>query len=291
MAANLDRAGFEVHVWNRSPERARELAKRSGVQVARTALEAARAAQATITMVVDGPDVEAVLFGPNSAADGMEPGHLCIDMSTIAPHAAVAIGERLERSGIDFLDAPVTGSKPRAEDGTLTIIVGGEPGALERARPLFEAMGELIVHVGTRGKGQVVKLLNNTVAAINAAGLAQALALGRELGADLEAAVAVMGSGSAGSTILDLKSAPMLEHDFEPLFKLEHMLKDVRHCLDAAGDSRAAFSLASEAERMYAKAADCGPEGRDFAAVVVVAEEEIPPRPKGAGFDVAQENP
>ena len=153
-------------------------------------------------------------------------------MSTIAPADARRIGAALKERGHGFVDAPVTGSAPRAEDGTLTIMCGGSDEDLERARPLFEAMGEKIVHAGEGGQGQAVKVISNSVSATNCAVLAQALVAGRQAGVDLDALLEVMGTGSANSTMLQLKGRPMLEHDFSPLFKLEHMLKDVRLCLD-----------------------------------------------------------
>ncbi len=117
-----------------------------------------------------------MLFGPDGAAEGLGEGGLAIDMSTIAPSASRAIGDRLRERGIAFLDAPVTGSKPKAEDGTLTIMVGGEAADFERARPLFEAMGKLVLHVGPQGHGSMVKLINNTTAAVNTAAVAEGIA-------------------------------------------------------------------------------------------------------------------
>ena len=260
MAANLDRAGLDVVVWNRTRERAEE----SGLEVADTPTAAAEGADAVITMVVDAPDVEAVLFGPDGAAGGMREGALAIDMSTIPPSASQAIAERLRERGIRFLDAPVTGSSPKAEDGTLTIIVGGDAADLDDARPLFEAMGKTIIHVGPTGHGSMAKLLNNSVAAINTVAIAEALQSGEDYGLDLERLVEVMKSGSGNSAVLELKGGPMLAHEYETLFKLDHMLKDVRHTLTAAGES---FTLAEAAERVYAKASDSGRGDEDFAAV------------------------
>ena len=201
---------------------------------AATPAEAAEGADAAITMVVDAPEVEAVLLGDRGAAAALRAGALCVDMSTIAPSAALAIGERLRERGLAFVDAPVTGSRPKAEAGTLTIMVGAEQESFARARPLLEAMGELVVHVGPPGHGAMTKVIANTVTAINAAALAEALAMVGRAGVDPEAFLRVAGSGSSASTMLELKAKPMLDGDFEPLFKLEHMLKDVRHCLAEA---------------------------------------------------------
>jgi len=266
MAANLCRAGFEVHAWNRTRARAEELAAEHGAVVADTPAEAA-AAGIAITMVVDSPEVEEVLFGPDGAAEGLGEGGLAIDMSTIAPSASRAIADRLGERRIAFLDAPVTGSKPKAEDATLTIMAGGDAAEFERAKPLFEAMGKLVLHVGPQGHGSMVKLINNTVAAVNTAAVAEGIAVGRSAGLDLDKLVEVIGAGSGASAMLDLKAGPIIEREYEALFKLGHMLKDVRHCLTEAEALGVDMSVAAAAERLYAEADDAGHYDDDFAAV------------------------
>ena len=267
MAANLCRAGFEVHAWNRTRAKAEELAERHGALVAETPAAAAAAAGLVITMVVDSPEVEAVLLGPDGAAHGLGEGDLAVDMSTIAPSASRALGDRLREQGIAFLDAPVTGSKPKAEDGTLTIMVGGEAGDYERALPLFEAMGKLVLHVGPQGHGSMTKLINNTTAAVNTAAVAEAIGVGRRAGLDLDKLVQVIGAGTGASEMLDRKAQPIIEGDYEPLFKLGHMLKDVRHCLAEANALGVDMQVAAAAERLYAAADDAGHYDDDFAAV------------------------
>jgi 3-hydroxyisobutyrate dehydrogenase-like beta-hydroxyacid dehydrogenase len=221
-----------------------------------------------VTMVVDGGQVEALLLGEDGALAGARPGALFVDMSTIAPADARRLGATLRERGHGF----VTGSAPKAQDGTLTIMAGGSAEDIERARPLLEAMGELIVHVGELGRGQQVKVIANAVAAVNCATLAQALVVGRREGVDLEAMLEVMGAGAANSTMLQLKGAPMLTHDFEPLFKLEHMLKDVIFCLEEARAAGGAFPFAALAGELYAAGVGRGLGERDFAAVLEVAE-------------------
>jgi 3-hydroxyisobutyrate dehydrogenase-like beta-hydroxyacid dehydrogenase len=263
MARNLRRAGFDVVVWNRTRARAEEV----GEPVADSPRAAAENATVVITMVVDAREVEAVIFGDDGAAASLAEGALAIDMSTIAPSAVHEIAGRVAESGVGFVDAPVTGSKPRAEDGTLTIMAGGSDEDFERALPLFQAMGELIVHCGPSGHGAMVKLLNNAVAAVNAAALAEAFDVAEAYGLDTDALVQVMNAGSAKSTMLDLKARPMLEHEYGPLFKLAHMLKDVRHCLAEADTLGEEFELARDAEALYAAADAAGFGEQDFAAV------------------------
>src|SRR5215218_2606159 len=271
-AASLRRAGFELTVYNRTRERADQWAAEHGGQVVDSARAVAESAGVVITMVVDGAQVEQLLLGDDGAVHGARENTLFVDMSTIGPADARRIGAALEERGHRFVDAPVTGSAPKAQDGTLTIMAGGSDEDMARAMPLLEAMGELIVHVGPVGTGQQVKVLSNAVSAVNCATLAQALAVGRRADVNLEALLKVMGAGSANSTMLQLKGEPMLAHDFTPLFKLEHMLKDVRLCLQEAREAGAAFPAAALAGELYAAGAGRGLGEQDFAAVLEVVE-------------------
>jgi len=273
MAANVARAGFEVAIWNRTASRAEEVAAATGARLAATPAEAAEGADATITMVVDSPQVEAVLFGPDGAAPALAEGSLMIDMSTVAAGASRSFADRLRERGIGFLDAPVSGSSPKAADGTLTIMVGGSEEDFERARPLLESMGELIVHVGPQGHGSLVKLLNNTLAAVNAAALGEALNVARKAGLDLDALVRVVTASSGNSTMLQIKARPMIEHDFEPLFRLDHMLKDVRLCLAESRELGTSTPVAQSARELYEEASRRGRGDDDFAAVIEVLED------------------
>jgi 3-hydroxyisobutyrate dehydrogenase-like beta-hydroxyacid dehydrogenase len=272
MAATLRRAGYELTVFNRTRERAEAWAAEHGGHVAGSPREVAERCDAVITMVVDGGQVEAMLLGEDGAVAGARPGALFVDMSTIAPADARRLGAELRERGHGFVDAPVTGSAPRAENGTLTIMAGGSEADLARAMPLLEAMGELIVHVGEAGDGQAVKVISNAVGAINCATIAQALVVATRAGVDLDALVQVMGAGSGGSYMLDLKARPMIEHDFTPLFKLEHMLKDIRFCLEEAGAAGAGFPFAGLAGELYSAGVGRGLGEQDFAAVLEVVE-------------------
>ncbi|HEX4689893.1 MAG TPA: NAD(P)-dependent oxidoreductase [Solirubrobacteraceae bacterium] len=272
MAANLRRAGFELSVFNRTRERADAWAAEHGGTVADSPRAAAEGADVVITMVVDGAQVEAMLLGTDGAAEGAPEGALFVDMSTIAPADARRLADVLRERGHGFIDAPVTGSSPKAEAGTLTIMAGGADEDMRRAQPLFEAMGETLVHAGEVGQGQRVKVLSNAVSAVNCATIAQALVVGRREGVDLDALVEVMRSGSAGSTMLELKARPMLTHDFDPLFKLEHMLKDVRLCLEEARLAGAGFPFAGLAGELYSAGMGRGLGEQDFAAVLEVIE-------------------
>jgi 3-hydroxyisobutyrate dehydrogenase-like beta-hydroxyacid dehydrogenase len=272
MAANVVVGEFEVKLWNRTREKAEKVAELSDAGVADTPAQAAEGADAVITMVVDSPEVEAVLFGENGAVESLEEGALVIDMSTIAPTAVTSIAKRLAEKNIAFMDAPVSGSSPKAEDATLTIMVGASDADFKRALPLLESMGELIVHCGPLGHGQMVKLLNNTLAATNAAALAEAIAVAEKADLDMEALVKVVAASSGNSTMVGLKAEPMIEHKFDPLFKLDHMLKDVRHCLNAAQELGAKTPVSEAAKTLYEAASAMGKGDEDFAAVIEAVE-------------------
>jgi 3-hydroxyisobutyrate dehydrogenase len=273
MAANVARAGFELTVWNRTASRAaRFCAEHDGVSSAGTPAEAAAGAELVITMVVDGPQVERVLLGEDGAATRAADGTLFVDCSTIGPEATLSISEQLAERGLHLLDAPVTGSSPRAEDATLTIMAGGSAEDFAFARPVLEAMGKLVVHAGPLGHGQIVKVINNAVAATNTAVVGEALLVAKRAGVDLDALTAVMGAGSGGSAMLELKAGPMREHDYTTLFKLEHMLKDVRLCLEHGQAVGAPFQSAAWAREILSAAAGRGLGDDDFAALIEVLE-------------------
>jgi 3-hydroxyisobutyrate dehydrogenase-like beta-hydroxyacid dehydrogenase len=271
-AANLARAGYELTVFNRTRERAEAWVQEHGGTVADSPREVAERSDVVITMVVDGAQVEEMILGEDGALAGAREGTLFVDMSTIAPATARGLAKTLSEAGHAFVDAPVTGSSPKAEAGTLTIMCGGAEADVARARPLFEVMGEKIVHAGEAGQGQAVKVLSQGVTAVNCATLAQAITVGRRTGLDLDALLEVMTGGSSDSTMRALKGRPMLEHDFSPLFKLEHMLKDVHLCLDESRGAGASFPFAALAGELYSAGVGRGLGQQDFAAVLEVIE-------------------
>ena len=268
-AANLARAGFDLTVWNRTTATAEQFAtEHDGVTVADTPAQAAADADIVFTMVVDGDQVHQVLLGDDGAATQAKPGTLFVDCSTIGPAAAKDIGEALDERGYSLVDAPVTGSSPKAEDGTLTFMVGATDEEFARLAPALDAMGELIVHAGPRGHGQMIKLLNNAMAAANAAIVGEALVVGSRAGVDLDALVKVVAAGAGGSTMLDLKAGPMRNHDYTTLFKLEHMLKDVRLCLEEGQRLGVPFQSAAYAREILNAGMGMGHADDDFAAMI-----------------------
>ena len=268
-AMNLAKAGYELTVFNRTREKAEQWVKENGGTVADSPQQVAESSDVVITMVVDGAQVTDMV---EQALPGARAHTLFIDMSTIAPGTARALDERLRQQGHAFVDAPVTGSSPKARTGTLTIMCGGAPEDLERARPLFEIMGEKIVVCGEAGQGQAVKVITQAITAVNCATLAQGLVLARQAGVDVDALLETMDGGSSDSTMRALKGRPMLEHDFTPLFKLAHMLKDVQLCLAEARTAGSSFPFAGLAAELYGAGVGRGLGEQDFAAVLEVVE-------------------
>ena len=268
MARNLRQAGFELTVYTRTHEKAERFAAEHDARAAARPAEAAEDADAFITMVPDAPQVEEVLRG---ALETLPESALVIDMSTIPPGASRSVAELVAPRA--FLEAPVSGSKPKAEDGTLSIFVGGDRATHERALPLFEVMGENIVHVGPLGQAQLAKLLTNAMGAVHAAVLAEAVRTAKAAGLDEEAFLSVAAGSAGASAVLNLKGRPMFEERWEPaLFKLGHMLKDVRYALEEAGALGVDLRLAALAEGLYAQAAEAGHADDDFAAVYTAGE-------------------
>jgi 3-hydroxyisobutyrate dehydrogenase-like beta-hydroxyacid dehydrogenase len=272
MAANVRRAGFPLTVWTHTPGKAARWASAHDAVAVDTPAEVARASDILVSMVVDGEQVASVLLGENGVADAAHAGLLCVDMSTIAPSDTRRIGAALGEHGVRLIDAPVTGSSPRAEDGSLTIMAGGDPADFARARALLEAMGRVIVHVGELGQGEMLKLINNAVGAANAAALAEALLLARATGIDLDAFARVLSTGSGASAQLELKAGAMRAHDYTPLFKTEHMLKDVRLCLEEAQTAGMPFPAAAHARDLLTATMGRGHGAEDYAAIIEAAE-------------------
>lgn len=272
MAANVAKAGYPLTVWTHTEGKAQRWAEEHRATAVNTPAEVAAASDVVVSMVVDGAQVESVLCGENGVADGSKDRLLCVDMSTIAPTDTRRIAARLKERGIGMIDAPVTGSSPRAEAGTLTIMVGGEAEEFERVKSLLETMGELIVHVGELGQGEMLKLINNSLGAANAAAVAEALLLAKATGVDLDALVAVTQSGSGASAQMQMKSGPMRAHDYSTLFKTEHLLKDVRLCLEEAQAAGIPFPAAAHARDLLAATMGRGHGADDYSALIESAE-------------------
>jgi 3-hydroxyisobutyrate dehydrogenase len=249
MAANLRRAGFEVTGQNRTPGRAAGLLELGGSE-AHTPADAARAADIVVTCVSDTPDVEAVLFGHDGVAEGLAPGGLVIDCSTISPGATKAFAERLRELRIGYVDAPVSGGSEGARKATLTIFVGGEGADVERARPVLAAMGTTITHFGPAGSGQAVKAVNQVVIAGVYLAVAEGMVLAMKAGLDPAAVAAALGGGVAKSWILENRSGKMIANDYPLGFRTSLHLKDLGIALELARSAGAALPVTALAAQL-----------------------------------------
>ena len=249
MAANLRRAGFEVTVWNRTPGRAGALVE-LGATEAHTPAAAAHAADIVVTCVSDTPDVEAVLFGAGGVVEGLAPGGLVIDCSTISPAATAGFAARLRERGIGLVDAPMSGGSEGAKHGTLTFFVGGEPADAERANPVLAAMGKTITHFGPAGNGQAVKAVNQVVIAGIYLGVAEGMILAMKAGLDPTSVVAALGGGVAKSWILENRRAKMIANDYPLGFRTSLHLKDLVIALELARSTGATLPVASLAAQL-----------------------------------------
>jgi 2-hydroxy-3-oxopropionate reductase len=235
MSRNLVAAGFDVTVWNRSPERMAPLTE-AGASAAGSPEELAAACDVVFVCVSDTPDVEAVVLGNGGVIHGAKPGSLVVDMSTISPRATREIASRLSERGIAMLDAPVSGGSEGAERGTLSIMVGGAEADLERARPYLEAMGTTITHVGTNGSGQLCKLVNQMLVVINMLAVSEALVFAQAGGLDLDRTLAAVSGGAAGSWMLANRGPQAIRRDWRPGFTIDLQQKDLRLVLESADD-------------------------------------------------------
>ncbi len=233
MAARLVAAGHQVTVHNRTREREGPLAD-LGAERGATPAEAARGAEAVVVIVSDTPDVEAVVFGPHGALEGLEPGAVLVDMSTIAPDATRSFAARAAEGGVRWLDAPVSGGSEGARQGTLSIMVGGDEEDLDRVRPLLAALGTSITRVGDVGAGQLAKAMNQVVIAGTYAAVAEGIVLGLKSGIDVEAALAALAGGAAGSWGLVNRGPNVVRNTYPLGFRVRLHRKDLGIALGAA---------------------------------------------------------
>ena len=235
MAGHLIAAGHTL-VLNRVKPASQELVDKGGT-AADTARAVAEAADVIILMVPDTPDVEAVLFGEGGVAEGLSPGKLVIDMSSISPVATKAFAKKIEAKGCDYLDAPVSGGEVGAKNAALTIMVGGKPEAFDAAKPLFEAMGKTITHVGPNGDGQTAKVANQIIVGLTIQAVAEALTFAKRAGADPAKVREALMGGFAGSRILEVHGERMIKRTFDPGFRIRLHRKDLGLAVDAAARS------------------------------------------------------
>lgn len=231
MCLNLHRAGAHMVIYNRSPGVVEELT-RPGIVPATSPADVAQQADIILVMVSDTPAVEQVLFGKQGLMDGLQEGSMIIDMGTTAVAPTRDFAGQLDRAGAEYIDAPVSGGEIGAIEGTLTIMAGGRPEAIERARPIFDVLGSSFTHVGSVGAGQVAKAANQIIVGLNIGAVAEALALVNSAGVDPAKVREALMGGFAASRILEVHGQKMIEENFKPGAKITTQYKDLRQALE-----------------------------------------------------------
>jgi 3-hydroxyisobutyrate dehydrogenase-like beta-hydroxyacid dehydrogenase len=277
MAANLAKAGHEVTVWNRTPGKLVE-----GAAVAQTPAAAAQGAEVVWLCVSDTHAVEEVIFGKDGVEASLSEGMIIADSSTIAPAATLKFAERVGAKGVAWVDAPMTGSKIGARDGTLVFIVGGDEAVIERLKPLFAAMGKKIFRMGETSKGQATKLAMNLQIALTFEGFAEGLTLAAKLGVDPQQLLSLIEATMVRSGVVDYKASFILNRDFTPNFPLRLMHKDIRLALEAAKEARVKLPGLETVEEVYEMATEDGHKDLDYAATLTLLEKWAGVQVKGS---------
>lgn len=233
MAKNLVKAGHELVVFDYNKDALADLVS-CGAAEAASGKEVASQSEVVITMVPNSPHVRAAVLGENGVAEGAKPGTVVIDMSSIDPTESKAIGAELEKLGIEMLDAPVSGGEPKAIDGTLSVMVGGKKELFDKYYDMLMVMAGSVVYVGELGSGNVAKLANQIVVAVNIAAVSEALTFAKKAGTDPELVYQAIRGGLAGSTVMDAKAPMILNRNFNPGFRIELHIKDLNNALNAA---------------------------------------------------------
>ncbi len=242
MSKNLIKAGHELYVFDFNKEALEDLEK-SGATVCASASEVASKVDTIVTMVPNSPHVRAVCLGENGIADTAKAGTVVIDMSSIDPVESKSIGAELAKKGIELMDCPVSGGEPKAIDGTLSVMCGGKKETFDKFYDVLMAMAGSVVYVGDLGSGNIAKLANQMVVAINISAVAEALTMATKAGADPELVYKAIRGGLAGSTVMDAKAPMMLEHNFKPGFRIDLHIKDLTNALNASHAINAAVPL------------------------------------------------
>ncbi len=280
MSRNLLKTGYSVVVYDVRPDPVAEL-KAAGAIPAASCLDAAARSEIIITMLPDGPDVERAILGPEGVLAGARPGSVIVDMSSISPNVSQKVATACALKGVDFLDAPVSGGEPKAIDGTLSIMVGGEPSVFERVRPVLQKMGSAVTLTGPVGAGNTTKLANQIIVACNIAAMGEALVLATRAGLDPEVVFNAVKGGLAGSNVLNAKAPMVIARNFKPGFRIELHQKDLRNALLAAESAKVSLPLTSLVQQMLMALMNEGKGQLDHSAIVQFIE-------RMAGIEVAK---
>jgi len=272
MARNLLKAGHELAVYDVAPQAVADVVA-SGAARGESARDVAARSEVAITMVPDGPEVEAAILGPSGALEGAAPGSVIVDMSSISPLVAQTVGAACDAKGVGFLDAPVSGGEPKAIEGTLAIMVGGRQATFDRVLPLFQAMGSSATLTGPVGAGNVTKLANQIMVAVNIAGMGEALVLATKAGLDPEVVFNAVKGGLAGSAVLNAKAPMVISRNFKPGFRVRLHQKDLRNALLAAEAMKVPLPFTSLAQQVLVALMNAGRGELDHSAIATFIED------------------
>ena len=267
MSKNLIKAGHDLVVFDFNKASLAELAE-VGAKVVSSSAEVAKECGTIITMVPNSPHVRAVCLGEGGIAETAKTGTVVIDMSSIDPVESRKIGSELAVKGIELMDAPVSGGEPKAIDGSLSVMVGGKKETFERYYDVFMTMAASAVYVGELGSGNVAKLANQVVVALNIAAVSEALTLAKKAGTDPELVYQAIRGGLAGSTVMDAKAPMMMNHDFKPGFRIELHIKDLNNAMNASHAVNASLPLTAQVMEMMQSLKAIGCEKDDHSAIV-----------------------
>jgi len=269
MAYNLLQAGYSLTVYNRSRSPMDELAA-AGAALAESPQQVAENSDVVLSCVSDSPDVEAIALGTHGLIHGVRPGMLYVDMSTIAPATARKVFGAMQAKGVDMLDAPVSGGDIGAQQGTLSIMVGGEAPVFERALPILQVLGKNIVHVGSTGAGQVTKACNQIVVSVTAQAVAEALMLAEQSGVDPAKVRAALLGGFAASRVLEVHGQRMIEKNYAPGFKLDLLRKDLNIVLQTAREEHLPLLATAQVTSLIDALLAQGEGNLDTAAIALI---------------------
>ena len=272
MAKNLMEAGYELVLYNRTLEKAEELAE-DGAEVAANPREVAENSDIVVTMLPDSPDVRNVVAGEDGVLEGIKEGVLLVDMSTISPVVTEELAAAVKEKGASMLDAPVSGGDVGAIEGTLSIMVGGSEEDFKRAKPLFDVMGNTVTHVGPTGAGQVTKAANQVVVALTIEAVSEALVLGSKGGVAPEKILDVLSGGLAGNKVMEVKREKFLSHEFDPGFRSELHHKDLGIALAAGREYGVVLPVTAIVDQMLLAMKKKGWGGEDHSALLRVIED------------------
>jgi 2-hydroxy-3-oxopropionate reductase len=272
MAINLIKAGHDVTAFDVFPDAITPVVK-AGATAGVSCADVASKSDVIITMVQDGPQAEAAITGESGVLDGASRGDLIIDMSSIAPGVSQRVGQACEKSGVGFLDAPVSGGEPFAISGDLAIMVGGQADLFERAKPLFEVVGKSSVLCGGVGAGNVTKLANQIVVGANIHGLAEALTLATKAGVNPETVFDAIKGGLAGSNVMNAKAPMMFERNFQPGFRIELHYKDINNAMETARELGLPLQVTANLQQVLTSLVEKGYGKEDHSGILHFVED------------------